>query len=55
MFGERGFEGRRLTNSRVARDACAKDQLWSHGYLRLVPGVKLHRAGFPKGHVDRIC
>jgi hypothetical protein len=53
-FGERGFEGLRLTNSRVTKGTCAKARFWSHGDVRLMPGVKLHRAGFHEGPVDRI-
>jgi hypothetical protein len=53
-FGERGVEGHRLTNSRVAKGACAKARLWSHGDVRLVPGVKLRRVGFHEGPVDWI-
>jgi hypothetical protein len=51
-FGERGVEGLRLTNSRVAKGACAKARLWSHGDVRLTPGVKLRRVGFHEGPVD---
>jgi hypothetical protein len=53
-FGERGVEGLRLTNSRVAKGTCAKARLWSHGDVRLAPGVKLCRAGFHEGPVDQI-
>jgi hypothetical protein len=28
--------------------------LWSHGGVRLAPGVKLRRVGFHEGPVDRI-
>jgi hypothetical protein len=52
--GERGVEGLRLTNSRVARGACAKVRSWSHGNVRLMPGIKLRRVGFREGPVDRI-
>jgi hypothetical protein len=51
-FGERGVEGLRLMNSRVAKGTCAKARLWSHGDVRLAPGVKLRRAGFHEGPVD---
>jgi hypothetical protein len=34
---------------------CAKARLWSYGYVRLAPGVKLHRAGFYEGPMDQIC
>jgi hypothetical protein len=40
--------------TRVAKGACAKARLWSHGDVRLAPGVKLHRVGFHEGPVDRI-
>jgi hypothetical protein len=52
VFGERGVEGLRLTNSRVVKGTCAKARLWSHGDVRLVPVVKLRRVGFQEGPVD---
>jgi hypothetical protein len=51
-FGERGVKGLQLMNSRVTKGACAKARLWSHGGVRLTPGVKLHRAGFHEGPMD---
>jgi hypothetical protein len=51
-FGERGVKGLRLMNSRVVRGSCAKARLWSHGDVRLTPGVKLCRAGFHGGLID---
>jgi hypothetical protein len=48
IFGERGVEGLRLTNSRVVKGTCAKARLWSHGDIRLMPGVKLRRVGFSR-------
>jgi hypothetical protein len=54
MFGERGVKGLRLTNSRVAKSACAKARLWSHGDVRLTPGVKLRREGFHEGPMDSL-
>jgi hypothetical protein len=55
-FGERGVEGLRLMNSQIMshEGTCAKAQLWSHGDVRLMPGVKLRRVGFHEGPVDRI-
>jgi hypothetical protein len=52
MFGEGGVEGLRITNSRVVKGACAKVRLWSHGDVRLAPGVKLCREGFHEGPMD---
>jgi hypothetical protein len=37
---------------RVTKGACAKARLWSHGDVRLAPGVKLRRVGFHEGPVD---
>jgi hypothetical protein len=34
------------------KGACAKARLWSHGDVRLAPGVKLRRVGFHEGPVD---
>jgi hypothetical protein len=52
MFGEGGVEGLRLMNSRVTKGACTKARMWSHGDVRLTPGVKLCRVGFHEGLVD---
>jgi hypothetical protein len=52
--GERGVEGLRLMNSRVARGTCAKVRSWSHGIVRLTPGIKLQRVGFREGPMDQI-
>jgi hypothetical protein len=41
-------------NSRVVKGACAKARLWSHGDVRLAPGVMLCRVGFHEVPVDRI-
>jgi hypothetical protein len=54
VSGERGVEGLRLMNSRVARGACTKVRSWSHGNVRLAPGINLHRVGFCEGPVDWI-
>jgi hypothetical protein len=54
VFGGRGVEGLQLTNSRVVKGSCAKARLWSHGDVRLAPGVKLHRTGFDEGPMDQI-
>jgi hypothetical protein len=53
-LGERGVEGLRLTNSRVAKGVCAKARLWSHGDVRLAPGVKLCKEGFHGRPVDYV-
>jgi hypothetical protein len=50
----RGSSTHELASSRVTKGACAKARLWSHGDVRLTPGVKLHRVGFHEGPVDRI-
>jgi hypothetical protein len=42
----RGSSTHELARSRVMKGACTKARLWSHGDLRLVPGVKLQREGF---------
>jgi hypothetical protein len=52
-----GKEESRVFDSRthelqVAKSACAKAQLSSHGNVRLMPGVKLHKAGVHKRPVD---
>jgi hypothetical protein len=36
------------------KSAYTKARLWSHGDIRLTPGVKLCRAGFYEGPVDQI-
>jgi hypothetical protein len=38
----------------VAKGASAKARLWSHGYVRLAPGVSCAGWVFHKGPVDRI-
>jgi hypothetical protein len=44
----------RTRKLQVAKRACTKVQLWSHGNVRLTPGVKLHRAGVHKRPMDSL-
>jgi hypothetical protein len=53
-FGKIGVKGLRLTNSQVVKITFSKARLWSHGDVRLTPGVKLHRVGFHKGPMDSL-